>query len=285
MNTDKLNAVKANIERISGAKSSVQKRQAAHIRELCRILAKEFPSSPLSEEGDEFRRNYKDIMESLCAEDDQRIEFARHLSKECNFSAPFSFAQKLLSSKQRKKRPAVTYVKNAIADIAYDIFAEAFEKCSVSYAHDFVSAAEDVYYSKADYVLLPVFSTNGGRMSRFSAIIEKYELKGVLSCRVYSTKDDSETEFLLLSKNTEFFFSTKDEDICFEITVSDPHKTLSPIIDAARAFNASCRAVYTEQDRADIIFDITKADINALCLYIFLEFPRHNVKGIYVSSI
>ncbi len=259
-----------NLGRLKKQKYSVDTRRAAHIRELARSLV---PYIPIDEDSSElFRPLYNEMTDKLDLSQKERAILCHHLTQENRIS------QQLLSLKAPKKKCTVSYVKNPLSDLAYDSFSGFFEKTTVSYASDFISGLEDVYHSVTDYVILPVYSEKSGRMKSFCDMADKYEMKKVLTCRVYSNAEETETEFALFSKSCERF-SGKRNNVFFEFSIPESKILKSMICADTLGYNVT--SVNTYESRADICFEITGGDADPLCIYLMLELPGYTVKGIY----
>ena len=255
-----------NLGRLDRQKYSVDTRRQAHIRELARTLGKHMPDDEDSLE--EFRWVYEDTVSTLSLSGGDRALLCRYMAEGTRIG------EKLLSVSAQKRKCTVSYVKNALSDLAYESFSGFFDKVAVTYAPDFSSALEDVYHSVTDYVILPVYSEKAGRMKSFCDMADKYEMKKVLSCRVYSNTEDAETEFALFSKNLERF-SGRRKDVFFEFSVPETD------IKKSVGLGYDVMSVDTYEGRADIRLEISDADIDPVCVYLMLEVPGHTVKGIY----
>ncbi len=255
-----------NLGRLDKQKYSVDTRRQAHIRELARGFRGHIPNDEDSLE--EFRPVYEDTVSALSLAASDRALLCRYMAEGSRIS------EKLLSVSPQKRKCTVSYVKNALSDLAYESFSGFFDRAAVVYAPDFASALEDVYHSVTDYVILPVYSEKAGRMKSFCDMADKYEMKKVLSCRVYSNTEDVETEFALFSKNLERF-SGRRKGVFFEFSVpeEDILKCMSPGYDVI--------SVNTYEGRADICLEIPDGDIEPICVFLMLELPGHTVKGIY----
>lgn len=267
-----------NIERSQSQRKSADIRSSAHIKELAALVSSLIPKDLLNEDGEDFRRIYKDLCAELSFED--RMELCSFIAGE-NLS--YSFAKKLLDVREPKNDVTLVYVKNALSDIAFEKFSASFNKAQVYYAADFEEALEDVYYSKADYAILPIASSKNGRILHFSELALRYEMKTVLSCTVHSNTDGSDNTFILAAKNIEFLFGSNEENIRFEFLLNDPANNLTSILCAASHYGCGYITSYAspENNFALIELDISQGQTDALCLYLFLEFSRHIPIGIY----
>lgn len=268
-----------NIERLECLQRSVDKRKSAHIREIARSVLRLFPNEQVSEEGDEFRRRYLSLCNDLSSDD--RMELCGFLAKESRLCG-LEQANRLLDIQISLREATVVYVKNALSDIAFKDFSDSFERVKVYYASDFESALEDVYYSRADYAILPIYSSKMGYMQHFFELMLRYEMKAVLSREIHSNTDDSDTTFLLLSKSFEDRLSANEGKL-FDVILGEPRISAANILKAAQSYGFGCSNIYftPEKDAVLISLDASNGDIDALCLYLFLESPRHVPLGLY----
>ena len=240
-------------------------KRSAHLKEIAYLLSKELPKDLLEEEGEDFRRFYNELCAELSFE--EKVELCVHIT---DINKEIPFAEKLLELSSYKNEVTVVYVKNALSDIAFERFSKNFGKVQV-------------YYSKADYAILPLASSKNGRICHFTELALRHEMKTVLSCSVHSNTDESDNTFILCAKSIEFLFDEADKDIRFEFLLNDPSENLAPVLAAATKYGCGYITSYTssENDFVLVELDVTKGEKNALCLYLFLEFSRHIPIGIY----
>ncbi|MBQ3182089.1 MAG: hypothetical protein IJB57_00330 [Clostridia bacterium] len=262
---------KANLCGLDAKKHSVDTRRSAHIRELGLVLATYLP-----EKGEDFeyiRHRYSQTAAELHLSAEECVILCRAIA------GKFGDIKDFIPLFSAKRRCRISYVKNPLSDLAYDSFSLYFDRAEVSYADDFVSAAEDVYHSVSDYVILPVYSEKGGRLKSFCDLADKYEMKKVLSCSVYSNTEDTETEFVLFSKNCERFSGNRRKEVFFEFSV--PDTDILDCTEYVRQTDSRIVRINTNEERADICLEISESEISALYLYLMLHLPGHEIKGIY----
>ncbi len=260
-----------NLKRLEKPKYSVDTRKAAHLRELGIALSEHFPKR--DEDFEELWHKYSESIERLNLTIEEELFLCRIIAEK---EGDIRDRIPLVPAKRRCK---LSYVKNPLSDLAYDSFSMFFDKTAVSYADDFTSALEDVYHSISDYAVLPVYSEKGGRLKSFCDLADKYELKKVLTCRVYSNTEDAETEFALFSKNCERFSGNRRKEVFFEFSLPD-----SDILKALTYLSGSqgqISRINTDDQRAELCFEIPEAEVSALYIYLLLCLPNHEIKGIY----
>ncbi len=260
-----------NLKNLEAKKYSVDTRRHAHIRELGLALSEYLPMG--DEDFEEFRHRGADIIDTLKLKAEESVILC------C------AIAQRAWDIKGRipylpaKRRCRLSYVKNPLSDLAYDSFSMFFDRASVSYAEDFASACEDVYHSQSDYAVLPVYSEKSGRLKSFCDLADKYELKKILTCRVYSNTDDTETEFALFSKNCERVAGNRRREVFFELSL--PDTDVLSVMEYVRVSECEITWINTTDERADICLEIPENEITALYIYLMLCLPDHEIKGIY----
>ncbi len=262
---------KANLCGLDAKKHSVDTRRSAHIRELGLALAEHLPKA--DEEPEEFRRRSADIIDELRMGAEESVILC------CAVAEKAGDIRERIPLVTAKRRCRLSYVKNPLSDLAYDSFSVFFDKAAVSYTEDFVSACEDVYHSISDYAVLPVYSEKGGRLKSFCDLADKYELKKVLTCRVYSNTDDTETEFALFSKSCERVSGNRRKEVFFELSL--PDTDILSVMEYVRTSECEITWINTTNDRADICLEIPENEIAALYIYLMLCLPDHEIKGIY----
>ena len=142
------------------------------------------------------------------------------------------------SDKVTEKAGRISYFKGPAADLAFDVFASSVPDPSLQYARDFSAAAEDVYYGRAEFCILPVSNSFDGRLAGFYTTAEKYELVGVDECSVPYA--GGETRFVLFGGKTPGY--SDGERVKAELkTARSP--ALPLILCAASYYGLSCGGV------------------------------------------
>ena len=262
---------KANLTSLESKKYSVDTRRAAHLRELGLELAEHLPLS--DEDFEELRYQSETVMGELKLGSAEAVILCRAIAER---AGDMRERIPLVSAKRRCR---LSYVKNPLSDLAYDSFSLFFDKATVSYADDFVSVCEDVYHSLSDYAVLPVYSEKSGRLKSLNDLADKYELKKVLTCRVYSNTEDAETEFALFSKSCERVSGNRRKEVFFELSL--PYNDILKVMEYVRISGCDITRLNTTDERADICLELPENEITAMYIYLMLCLPDHEIKGIY----
>lgn len=264
-----------NTDRQGKGKRSLDIKQRAHLCELAHALCRGLPNDSDNGEAEELRHRYLEYCKVL--DDEDRRILCGYLAEE----AP-RVCSELLELKYTENTGTAVYVKNALSDIAFSSFSEAFERLQIYYADDFEAALEDVYYSRADYTILPISSSRNGMMLHFLELILRYEMKIILSCNVHSIADDSENRFLLLSRNnTEL--AGDGSKISLEFILRNAREQIPYVMNAAASYGAALEFVQSLPDGETALmrYDVSAGGANALILYLFLETSGYIPMGIY----
>lgn len=185
----------------------------------------------------------------------------------------------------------VSYLKNSLADIAFNNFSKHLKDPRVAYGETFSDVCEDVYYSRTPYCILPIENSDDGRMTGFCNMIRKYGLKIVLTCNVESANGKT-TRFALLKRDIAKIEckSGVSEGEYLEIGFNFGEKIrLQEVLQAASFFGFFLHKVdsfpiyYSEKEYYfDVIFK-GNGDLNKFLFWLELEIPRFEVNGIYTQ--
>lgn len=179
----------------------------------------------------------------------------------------------------------IAYFKNPLADAAFSRFSKQMTSPSVSYAQDLRSVCEAVYYEKAPYGILPLYSSRDGRLSGFYALVDKYELFVTGECSVYSADNETATRFALLSKHPHGEETVTGKELYFEFRIPHDGRTLALILSAAAYFgldSVSVDSLPTESKNADVL--IFKGKGEAVCdmlFYMYCLDLQYTLIGVY----
>ncbi|MFA6947349.1 MAG: hypothetical protein WCQ72_00030 [Eubacteriales bacterium] len=182
----------------------------------------------------------------------------------------------------------VCYLRNSYADTAYAILSRVLKNPRVTYAGDFSTVCEEVYYGRADCCILPVENSAEGALSAFRALIAKYELHTAARCVVERGEYDTAV-FALLTKSMSY--PGGGGETFFEIGFSpDTPRGLPDVLLAASCYGMSASRIDTVRTSSeygdmtpsyDIAFRCAGADIDAFLCYLALAAPRSEPLGMY----
>ncbi len=185
----------------------------------------------------------------------------------------------------------VSYLKNSLADIAFNNFSKLLKEPRVSYGETFADVCEDVYYSRNPYCILPIENSDDGRMTGFCNMIRKYGLKIVLTCNVESANGKT-TRFALLKRDIAKIEckSGMSDGEYVEIGFNFGERIrLQEVLQAASFFGFWLHKVdsfpiyYSEKEYYfDVIFK-GNGDLKKFLFWLELEIPRFEIIGIYTQ--
>lgn len=188
--------------------------------------------------------------------------------------------------------PKIAYLKNAYADTAFRRFSEVLGSLSVAYMGDFTSVCEEVYYGRADMCMLPLDSSRDAKLISFCRLINKYELKIVISCDVTSSDGAVTTRYALLKKTLSLpDYKTKEkyDALLLEFSfVPDEDISLADVLFAAENFGLKLYKVdaiplsYSDSEFSyDVILSCREEKIESFALFMSLAAPQYETLGIY----
>lgn len=188
-----------------------------------------------------------------------------------------------------KTNESITYVKNRLADEAYDVFSQDFISPTISYSDSFKEAAHSVSTGKYGYCLLPL-EERGARISAISSIIFTEDLKINSVTPVFGMDASADMKYALVSKS--FFVPNVDEDddAYLEIRISAfSSDELSDIVVAASALGISVYRVNTVNFNTEeggaphftMVFKKNGADFTPFLIYLTMFSDTFNAVGMY----
>ena len=189
-----------------------------------------------------------------------------------------------------KEKESFTYVKNPLADEAYDVFSQEFSSPTVSYSKSLQEAVRAVKDGKAEYCLLPLEEKGGARLSAVSELIFREDLKINSVIPVFGIEGNADMKYALVAKNFLVPEIDADDDRYLEIRV--PRESNLPISDlfvAAEALGLSLYRVNTisyttengESQHYSVVLRDEKKDFVFLLTYLTLFSREYTPIGIY----
>lgn len=187
--------------------------------------------------------------------------------------------------------PKIAYLKNAYADSAFLSFSRVLGNPSVSYQSDFESVCEEVYYGRADMCILPLDSSRDAKLIGFCRLINRFELKIVLSCDVAASDGSVTTRYALLRKNLTFpdILPPESDARLFELSfVPTEGITLADVLTAAAAFGLELYKVdaipltYSDNEFSyDVVLHCPDHAVEPFALFMALAAPQYETLGVY----
>ena len=184
----------------------------------------------------------------------------------------------------------IVYVKNALADEAYDVFTADLEDARVSYVSTFKEAADAVAEGAASYCLLPLEERGGSRLAPVSEIIFRRELRICAITPVFGFDGNADMKYALLSSGYSVPELSSDDDGYLEVRISaDESTTLSELISVASYYGISVYRINTQnfdtdgyyENYHDLVFRSSGIDFTPLLVYLTIFSSAYVPIGMY----
>lgn len=188
------------------------------------------------------------------------------------------------------KDETFTYVKNPLADEAFDVFSQDFRDPRVKYSKSLNEAAKAVSSGEVEYALLPLEEKGGARLSAVAAIMFREDLKINSVTPVFGYEGLADMKYALVAKHFSLPELLFDDDRYLEIRLrADSSVPLSELFLAADILGATLYRVNTISfDTEDgpvpyysIVFRDDCKDFSSLLVYLTLFSGAYTPVGIY----
>jgi len=184
-----------------------------------------------------------------------------------------------------------TYVKNKLADEAYDVFSQEFIDPRVFYAASFKEAARAVADGDAEYCLLPLEERGGARIPSIASILFKEDLKINSVTPVFGLDGYADMKYALVSRHFTVPEISGEDDRYLELRFVLDSVSLAEIFSAAEqlgvtVYRANTVVFETEEGDAPcltVVFKKNGGDFVTLLTYLTLFFPSYTAVGIYCN--
>lgn len=136
----------------------------------------------------------------------------------------------------------VVYQHNIYTDEAFLLFSRALPTAKACYSDSFTGVCEQVLDGECEYCILPLENTQDGKLVRFYGLIEKYELKIAMTCKVTTLDNRHSTVFGLCRRGLVWPETVvRDKRFCFEFMFwqESEHLSLSRLLHAAECASLS----------------------------------------------
>ena len=110
-----------------------------------------------------------------------------------------------------------TYLKNALADEAYDVFSQDFDDPRVAYSESFKEAAAAASDKRVGYCILPLEEKGGARAAGFMNLLFSSDLKIVAVTSVFGFDGNADVKYALLSSEFKIPDYEKGDDRYLEL--------------------------------------------------------------------
>jgi len=182
------------------------------------------------------------------------------------------------------------YVKNSLADEAYDVFTQDFSDARVRYSKTLSDAARLVAVGEVGYALLPLEERGGARLSTVAELIFKEDLKINSVTPVFGYEGTADMKYALVSRGFNVPSVCTDDDRYLEIRLrADLSVPLSELFWAAESLGCTVYRVNTIVFDTDdgpvnyysVVFKDEDKDFSSLLVYLTLFSGAYTPIGIY----
>ena len=184
----------------------------------------------------------------------------------------------------------VVYVKNKLADEAFDVFSEELSDPRVMYAKDFREAARAVSRGEAEYCLLPLEEGQGVRIPTVSALLYSEDLKINSVTPVFGPDGGADMKYARISRHFSVPPISEDSDRYLELRFNSMQTAdLLALISAADLFGASVYRINSaiisqdggKEEGLSVVLSGTGIDFTSLIVYLTVFLPTFVAVGIY----
>ena len=182
----------------------------------------------------------------------------------------------------------ISYVKNRYNERAFARFSEIVPNAKPEYASDFSEACESVYDGRCRFCILPIENDMDGRLFRFYAMADRYELKLCAVTELENEDGSGSVRYALAGRSA--VRSVPRDRLCvaeFSLSREDGSR-LSELLMAATVLGATPHTwnfLPLEYDdglyRQYISFRLRHENATALALYLSLDYPNYSPIGFY----
>lgn len=183
----------------------------------------------------------------------------------------------------------VVYVKNRLADEAYDVFSQDFSDPHVRYEPTLRDAARAVSQGRAEYCLLPLEERGGARLPSVAALLFSEDLKICSVTPVFGFDGSADMKYALASRHFTVPEVSPEDDRYLEIRISADSSNLSELLSVAEHLGTTVYRINTvtfDTEDGDAqyytaVFRRGGADFCELLTYLTLFCPSYTAVGIY----
>ncbi|MBR0442912.1 MAG: hypothetical protein IIX15_01090 [Clostridia bacterium] len=241
----------------------------------------------------------------------EHIRFYRELSSMITGTSPQNIAHivtQILGQAEPIKPTAhgrIVYQHSIYTDEAFLHFSRVLPTAKACYSDSFTGVCEQVFDGECEYCILPLENTQDGKLVRFYGLIEKYELKIALTCKVTTSDNRHSTVFGLCRRGLAWpKLFVRDKSVLFEFMFwqENEHLSLSNLLHAAECASLSlvrADCLPRSDDEIligagypfDLCFEVTpsktssasppESDLLAFLMYLSVHSPTYLSLGIY----
>lgn len=180
----------------------------------------------------------------------------------------------------------ISYQRNNYTDEAFGCFSEVLGGARVLYASDFTAVCENVYNGICEYGILPIETSEDGRLGNFARLISRYDLRICATCDV-KIEEERITRYALLRRSIALLPRDASRQRFLEgsCTLTD-YPRAQDLLEAARICGLTIeRADLKRADHEACALQLTLSteggDLPAFLLYLAMEIPSFHTVGYY----
>ena len=183
----------------------------------------------------------------------------------------------------------MTYVKNYLADEAYDVFSQELADPRVAYAKDIKEAASAVCRGVVGYAILPLEEGGDYRIPGISSTLYANDLKILAVTPVFGFDGNADIKYALVSSGFSIMPYNEDDDRYLEILIQTEARDLQDTLLAAEMFGIDLYRANSVSFEADagkeyyysLIFRRQGGDFSDILTYLTLFVSEYIPMGIY----
>jgi hypothetical protein len=180
------------------------------------------------------------------------------------------------------------YLKNQLADEAYDVFSQDFADPRVKYVNSFREGIRLIGDNSATFCLLPI-EERGVRLPTVEELIFRSDSKINSVIPVFGYDGNADLKYALVSKNIYISDYSEDDDRYFEIRVSSDSESMSALMICAenlgvKVFRVNTLNLKTEDGDTcyfSLVLKSTRGDFTSLLVFLTLFYSEYIPVGIY----
>lgn len=185
--------------------------------------------------------------------------------------------------------PVIAYVKNALADEAFDVFSSELPDARVRYATTFSEAVERLTSGEVGYCLFPLEESGGVRLSTVERLVLLHDLHVCRVTPVFGPDGTAQLKYALISSSVEIAPYSKEDDRYLELRLSTESLPLCELSTLAQLLGFPIYRVNTlsfakgdgEETYLSLVFKAQGEDFTPLLLYLALFGGEYTVVGLY----
>jgi hypothetical protein len=190
----------------------------------------------------------------------------------------------------------IAYLRNSYNDVAYIQFSSLFTSPRAAYFNNVTDVCESVYNGECEYCILPVETSNSGKLLSFYELILKYGFKITAVYDLYGDDGKEYTRYALLGKrlminNQGLKHKTRKRYLEFIMTESDT-QSLGNIMSAVGFCSMKLRRIDTLSFNTNgdtknsllcPVFRVDGSDIKTFIAFLAIDCPDYTPIGLYMQ--